>query len=166
MKILWFIQTFYCFMQTMLWRYRWINSIPKSFKNKIDMLIAADRPVPENSKVWFLDCIKDGFLNTLSTLLRFITAFKQLPAWWLHKKTVLKFLPDSDKKIYPEAIVCLHTILLPPVHSLKYAFFKDISKSLETGSSVFVHHHIHCGRKCRDSEITRDILFEINFHAD
>ena len=62
------------------------------------MLIATDRPVPENSKVWFLDCIKDAFLNTLSTLLQFITAFKQFPAWWLHKKTVLKFLPDTDKK--------------------------------------------------------------------
>ena len=33
------------------------------------MLIATDRSVPENSKVWFLGCIKDAFLNTLSTLL-------------------------------------------------------------------------------------------------
>ena len=62
------------------------------------MLIATDRPVPENSKVWFLDYIKGAFLNTLSTLLQFITAFKQLPEQRLDKKTVLKFLPDIDKK--------------------------------------------------------------------
>ena len=67
------------------------------------MLIATDRPVPENSKVWFLDYIKDAFLNTLSTLLQFITAFKQLPVWRLDKKAVLKFLPDTDKKNIPRS---------------------------------------------------------------
>ena len=101
------------------------------------MLIATDRSIPENSKVWFLDNIKDAYLNTLSTLLQFITAFKQLPARRLDKKAVLKFLPDTDKKIYSEAIVCLHTILLPTVHSSKYAFFKDIDKALATGSKSF-----------------------------
>ena len=101
------------------------------------MLIATERAVPENSKVWFLGYIKDAFLNTLSTLLQFVTACKQLPVWRLDKEAVLKFLPDTDQKIYPEAIVCLHTILLPTVHSSKYAFFKDIDKALETGSSGF-----------------------------
>ena len=50
------------------------------------MPIATDRPAQENSKVWFLDYIKDVFSNTLTTLLQFITAFKQLPAWELAKK--------------------------------------------------------------------------------
>ena len=50
------------------------------------MPIATDRPTQENSKVWFLDYIKDAFSNTLTTLLQFITAFKQLPAWELDKK--------------------------------------------------------------------------------
>ena len=50
------------------------------------MPIATGRPAQENSKVWFLDYIKDTFSNTLSTLLQFITAFKQLPAWGLDKK--------------------------------------------------------------------------------
>ena len=112
----------------MLWRYKWINSIPKSFTNIIDMSIATNRPAT-NSKVWFLDYIKDAFLNTLPTLLQFITSFKQLPAWERDKKTVLKLLTDTN--------LCLHTILLPTVHSLKYAFFKDIDKALETGSSGF-----------------------------
>ena len=111
------------------------------------MLIATERPVPENSKVWFLRYIKDAFLNTLSTLLQFIKAFKQIPVWRLDKKAVLKFLPDTDKKIYPEVIVCVHTILLPTVHSSKYAFFKDIDKALETGSSGFSSPFINCGRK-------------------
>ena len=92
------------------------------------MSIATNRPAT-NSKVWFLDYIKDAFLNTLSTLLQFITSFKQLPAWERDKKTVLKLLTDTN--------LCLHTILLPTVHSLKYAFFKDIDKALETGSSGF-----------------------------
>ena len=101
------------------------------------MSIATNRPAQENSKVWFLDYIKDAYLNTLSTLLQFITSFKQLPAWERYKKTVLTFLTDTDKKIYPEANVCPHTILLPTIHSWKYAFFKDIDKALETGSSGF-----------------------------
>ena len=50
------------------------------------MPIASDRPTQENSKVWFLDYIKDAFSNTLTTLQQFITAFKQLPAWELAKK--------------------------------------------------------------------------------
>ena len=50
------------------------------------MSIATDRPAQENSKVWFLDYIKDAFSNTLTTLLQFITAFRQLPAWELAKK--------------------------------------------------------------------------------
>lgn len=45
------------------------------------MLIATDRPVPENSKVWFLGYIKDAYSEKLSILLQFITAFKRLPAW-------------------------------------------------------------------------------------
>ena len=92
------------------------------------MSIATNRPAT-NSKVWFLDYIQDAFLNTLPTLLQFITSFKQLPAWERDKKTVLKLLTDTN--------LCLHTILLPTVHSLKYAFFKDIDKALETRSSGF-----------------------------
>ena len=49
------------------------------------MSIATDRPAPENSKVQFLRYIKDAFSNTLSTLLQFITAFKQLPACRIDK---------------------------------------------------------------------------------
>ena len=64
------------------------------------MLIATDRPVPENSKVWFLGYINDAFLNRL---LQLVTAFKQLPVWRLDKKAVLKFLPDTDKKNIPRS---------------------------------------------------------------
>ena len=81
--------------------------------NEIDMSIAADGPAQENSKVWFLDYNKDANSEKLSTLMQFITAFKQLLAWSLDKKIVLKFLPDTDEKIYPQAIACFHTILLP-----------------------------------------------------
>ena len=49
------------------------------------MPIATDRPAQENSKVWFLDYIKDAFSNTLSTLLQFITALKQLAACGIDK---------------------------------------------------------------------------------
>ena len=35
------------------------------------------------------------------------------------------------------AIVCFHAIVIPTVHSSKYAFFKYIDKALETGSSGF-----------------------------
>ena len=99
--------------------------------------ITTDGPAQENSKVWFLDYIKDPYSEKVSTLLQFITGFKQLPAWVLDKKIVLKFLPDTDEKIYPEAIVCFHTILLPTVHSSKNAFFKYMGKALEIESSGF-----------------------------
>ena len=99
--------------------------------------ITTDGPAQENSKVWFLDYIKDPYSEKLSTLLQFITGFKQLPAWVLDKKIVLKFLPDTDEKIYPEAIVCFHTILLPTVHSSKNTFFKYMDKALEIESSGF-----------------------------
>ena len=46
-----------------------------------DIPIATDGPSPGNSKVWFLDYIKDAYSEKLSILLQFITAFKQLPAW-------------------------------------------------------------------------------------
>ena len=45
--------------------------------------ITTDGPAQENSKVWFLDYIKDPYSEKVSTLLQFITGFKQLPAWVL-----------------------------------------------------------------------------------
>ena len=105
--------------------------------NEINMSIAANGPAQENLKVWFLDYNKDASSKKLSTLIQFITAFKQLPAWSIDNKIVLKFLPDTDEKIYLQAIVCFHTILLPSVHLSKNAFFKYMNKALEIESSGF-----------------------------
>ena len=41
------------------------------------MPIATDRPAQENSKVWFLDYIKDAFSNTLTTLLQPLNNFRR-----------------------------------------------------------------------------------------
>ena len=88
------------------------------------MSIATNRPAQENSKVWFLDYIKDAYLNTLSTLLQFITSFKQLPAWDRDKKTVLTFLTDTDKKYtqrrtYVLIQSCFQLFIHRNMHSLK-----------------------------------------------
>ena len=112
MRILQFIEAFPSFCKP-----SFVNTDEKiqcqDLLNEIDMSIAADGPAQENSKVRFLDYNKDANSEKLSTLMQFITAFKQLLAWSLDKKIVLKFLPDTDEKIYPQAIACFHTILLP-----------------------------------------------------
>ena len=105
--------------------------------NETDIPIATDRPAQENSKVWFLDYIKNANSDKLSTLLQFTTAFKQRPACGCDKQIVLKFLPDTDEKIYPETIVCFHTMLLSTINSSKNAFFKYMDKALEIESSGF-----------------------------
>ena len=105
--------------------------------NEIDIPIATGRPAQENSKVCFLDYIKDANSDKLSTLVQFTTAFKQRPACGCDEKTVLKFLPDTDEKIYPETIVCFYTIILSTVNSSINAFFKYMDKALEIESSGF-----------------------------
>ena len=54
--------------------------------NEIDMPIATAGPAGPASKIWFLDYIKDAYSGMLSTLLKFITTFKQLPACGLKNK--------------------------------------------------------------------------------
>ena len=49
------------------------------------MPIATDGPAQENSKVLFVDYIKDTNSEKLSTMMKFITAFKQRPTWGFEK---------------------------------------------------------------------------------
>ena len=49
------------------------------------MPIATDGLAQENSKVLFVDYIKDTNSEKLSTMIKFITASKQRPAWGLKK---------------------------------------------------------------------------------
>ena len=49
------------------------------------MPIATDERDQEHSKVLFVDYIKDTNSEKLSTRMKFITVFKQRPAWGLEK---------------------------------------------------------------------------------
>ena len=145
MKILQFIEAF-----PSLCKPYFVNTGEKvqyqDLLNEIDLPIATDGPTQENSKVWLLDYIKDASSEKLSTSLQFITAFKQRPAWGLDKKIVSKYLPDIDEKIYPEAIVCFHTILLPTVHSSKMHSSSTWTRHQKLNPVALVHHHRHYGR--------------------
>ena len=67
----------------------------------------------------------------------FSTASPKLPLWRLEKDIVVKFLPDNEQKLMPEATTCFNILCIPVVHESKTTFYKYMDITLDCESSGF-----------------------------
>jgi len=84
----------------------------------------------------FFQTFIDSNPEILSKIFRFATGLSEIIPWE-KKKIAMKFLPDDESKIYPEAMACFNILYLPTVHSTQEAFSRHFSKALDIEGTGF-----------------------------
>ena len=86
---------------------------------------------------WLIDYMNEINVEKLEALMSFITTSPKLPPWRLEKEIAVKFLPDDEQKLMPEATTCFNILYIPVVYESKTKFYKYMDIALDCESSGF-----------------------------
>ena len=93
--------------------------------------------IQKTALTWLIDYVNEINVEKLEALMSFITTSPKLPSWGTEKEIAVKFLPDDEQKLMPEATTCFNMLYIPVVYESKTTFYTYMDIALDCESSGF-----------------------------